>query len=396
MGLVKQNQMLQRLKDYAYDLSSTPANFTNGVDRGNVYRVGNRASIHDLTQQDVLSIDVGNICRSKLNTLGATPLKKNMAKAGCPINKFLLFGSDTAMLPIRNDSLFATAANADVRGPGNANFTGELLDWQGNPFYEFPITDMAWDDYKGGPLLAKAKVTVECKPTTATPKLVVNASNTKSLYFQWFDGYRYPYNRLETAPTLSAVEYYGWACNPDGSRVFFAYNGNHDGNTITVTKILCPATQAGSVDQATVGDLTVGSTGAYASGTTGVFTPSGTVAAGKYGLDLTGPNGPWVYTDTIAAGAIILQANAQGTVYTRSMMFASMAAMFAHGKVKMAEIEQNFDYDFVMGRGFQMIFGTGVVLDPLGVPNGYVLIEHAIDVVGYACPDHAADGVDYA
>lgn len=384
MGIVKFNRVLMALVDYAYDLSSTPANWTNGTHRGNVYRVGNRASVHALTSDDTLSLESTNIARAMLNTLGANPLKKDMSKSGCPINKYLCFGSDTAFLPIRNDSLFSTAANADVRGEGNANFTGELLDWQGNAFYELPVTDMAWDDYKGGPLVAKAKVTVEAKPTTSPPKLIVSATNTKSLYFQFFDGFDRSnrITRLDTAPTLTAVEYYAWACNPDGSRVFFAYNGGHNGNQITITKILCPAVTGTTVDQTTVGALVAGSTAAFASGTTGVWTPGGTGA----NLPTTGVNGAWVYTDTIAPGAVIVQANSSGVTYTRSFMLASMAGMLAHGRVKMARIEQNFDYDFVMGSGFQMIFGTGIPLDPLGTPNGYVLIEHAYELVGYACP----------
>ena len=377
MGLVKQNQMLRRLIDYAYDLS-TATNWANGVDRGNVYRVGGKANVHALTPDDTLSIDVSNIARSRLSTIGASPLRKDMSKSGCPISKFLMFGTDTAFLPIRNDSLFATAKDADVRGSGNANFTGELLDWQGNSFYEFPVTDQAWDDFKGGPLVAKAKVTVEAKPTTVSPKLIVNASNLKSLYFQWFDGYRYPHSRLTTQPNLSAVEYYAWACNPDGSRVFFAYAGNHDGNQIAITKILAPAQSGTTIDAAVVGQLNVGGSAAYASGTTGPFTVAGT----GVNLPLTG----WTYTDTIAPGAIIIQANSQGTTYTRSFMLGSCAGLMAHGKVKMAEIEQKFDYDFVLGNGYQMIFGTGVALDPLGQPNGYLLIEHAYELVGYPCP----------
>jgi hypothetical protein len=375
MGLHKQNAMLRRLIDFAYNLA-TPGNWANGVTRGNVYRVGNRANIHALTPDDTLSIDVSNTSRSLLSTMGAKPLRRDMSKTGSPINKYLMFATDTALLPIRNDSLFATAKDADVRGKDNANFTGELLDWQGNPFYEFPVTDQAWDDFQGGPLIAKAKVGVAAAPgTVGGPKLIVNASNTKSLYFQWFDGFRYPHSRLETAPDLSTVEYYGWACNPDGSRVFFAYNGNHNGNQITITKILSPAVSDTTIDATTVGQLTCG-------------TASLTGANFAGGGDTNLPTN-FTYSNTIAAGAVIFQANSQGTLYTRSFMLASCAGLIAHGKVKMAEIGQNFDYDFVMGNGFQMIFGTGVALDPLGRPNGYLLIEHAFEPVGYPCPAKA-------
>lgn len=375
MGLTKQNHMLKRLVHSAVT--------------ANTLRVGNRASINALTPDDTLSLAVQNTCRARLNTLGATPLMKDLSKTGCPVQKFMLFAGDNAMLPIRNSgTLFSTAENADVRGANNANFTGELLDWQGNSFYEFPISDMAWDDYKGGPLLAKAKVTVAAAPGTAGgPKLIVNADNTKSRYFQWFDGYQFQFSRQEALPDYSAVEYYGWACNPDGSRVFFAYNGNHNGNQIAITKILSPGGVSGTtIDQVTVGQLNVGSTAAYASGTAGVFTVGGTVATDMKAVDTAGPDGTFVLTDTIAAGAVILQANSQGTVYTRSFEFAAMAGMFAHGRIKMAEITQNFDFDWVMANGYQMIFGTGVCLDPLGVPNGYILIEHALDVDGYPVP----------
>lgn len=392
MGLVKQNQMLRRLIDYGYDLS-TAANWTNGVDRGHVYRVGNRASIHDITADDTLSIDVSNTTRAMLNTLGASPLKKDMSKAGCPISKYLLFGSETAFLPIRNDSLFSTAKDADVRGSGNANFTGELLDWQGNPFYELPVQDHAWDDYKGGPLIAKAVLGTAFSTGSASAdcKLEVDSTNTDSLYFQWFDGYVYPYNRLETGPTLTSVPYYGWVCNPDGSRAFIEYVGGHDGNVITVTKILAGndvgADGAGSGGTSTKGYKTVGelTTGTDSTTSSNVIT----IGTGTT-LPATGVNGSWVYTDAIQAGAVVLQANAKGVCYSRSFMFGSMAAMFAHGAVKMQRIMQNFDYDFVKGSGYQMIFGTGVALDPLGNPNGYILIEHAVDHVGYPCPSYEA------
>lgn len=383
MGLTKQNHMLQKLK--------------MGATAVNTYRVGNRASTAALTADDTLSIDVSNICRSMLNTLGATPLKKNMSKAGCPISKFLLFATDTAFLPIRNDSLFATAANADVRGSGNANFTGELLDWQGNPFYEFPVTDMAWDDYKGGPLIAKARCgafvsTVTAENTDsggATPTVFVDPTNTKSLYFQWFDGYNFQFSRQDVLAgsdltALQATKYYAWACNPDGSRCFFSYMGDHNGNKLVISEILAAAAGTSGNGATTVGTLTFGTTNLALTGNT--VTTLGDEAT----VPATGVNGAWVYKTEIQEGAIILQANAAGVVYSRSFMLGSMAACFAHGKVKMAEIEQNFDYDFVMGKGYQMIFGTGIALDPLGNPNGYICIEHAIDIVGYACPSYEA------
>lgn len=381
MGHLKQNQTFRRMLDFSYDLSTTPANWTNGTHRGNVFRAGNRQSIHQLRGDDVLTLDISNTARAMLSSIGATPLRRDLSKAGCPVNKYLIFGTESAMLNIRNNSLFNTASAADVRGSENASFTGELVDWQGNSFYEMPVVDPAWDDYMGNTLIAKAKVLVEAKPTTGGgPKLVVNAANTLSLYFQWFDGYPFPHSSLETPPDLSSVEYYGAAVNPDRSIVFFAYNGNHNGNQIVITKILSPAQTGTTVDQTTVGQFNIGSTAAFASGTTGVFTPGGS------GANL--PTG-YVYTDTIAPGAMIFQTNSRGSTYTRSFGLGAASAVVVDGAVTLQDgmIEQTFDYGFVKGMGYEMVFGTGIPVDALGRPNGYVLIEHAYKPIGFDIPE---------
>ena len=381
MGLVKQNTMLKRLIESAY---TTPwSHSSDGVTAGNVFRPNNRSSIHTLTPTDTLTLDVSVNARARLQTLGAKPLMRNIAKAGCPIDKFLLFASSSAMLDIRNDSDFQSAINqADVRGQGNANFTGEILNWQGNPFYEFPVIDQDWDDFKGGPLIAKAVVDTSFGPNTAGAKLIANSANTKSLYFQWFDGYEYTFNRQETPADLNSNEYYAWAINPDGTVVFLAYNGGHNGNQITVTKILSPAA-TGSLDATTVGGLTTGTNALDPGASTD---PDEFLGGGDSNLPASGPNGTWIYSNTVDVGAVIFQANRNGVPYTRSFMFGSMAACFAHGRVKMTQIEQDFDYEYVKGRGYMMIFGTGVCKNAQKRPNGYLLIEHAIAHEGYPLP----------
>lgn len=366
MGLVKQNHMLKRL---IQDVGS------------NVIRPNNRTSVNALLPTDVLTLDLTTSARARLTTLGAKPLMRNTAKTGCPVDKYLIFGSQTALLHIRNDSSFQTAIiNGDNRGDKNAMFQGELMAWQGNPFYEFPVTDQDWDDFKGGPLIQKAVLTDDeaytLGPNTTNTKLIVNADNELCLYFQWFEGYRFQFNRIEAMPNLSGNEYYGWACNPDGSRVFFAYAGNHDGNQITVTKILSPAA-TGALDALTVGDLTVGDVSL-----TGTKFPGG----GTSNLPLTGVNGAWEYSHTIQPEAVVFQANSKGVPYSRSFVFGSMAACYAHGRVRLSSIKQERDYDFIHGRGFKMIFGTGVCKNAQKRPVGYLLIEHAVEHEGYPLP----------
>lgn len=383
MGLVKQNQMLKRLIDDA---------------ETNVIRPNNRSTTAALTATDVLSLDLTVEARSRLQTMGAKPLMRNMAKAGCPIDKYLVFGSGDAMLNIRNDSSFQTAiSNLDTRGGQNALITGELLTWQGNPFYEFPVTDQDWDDFKGGPLIAKAEIsefvsTVSAENTTsggATPKLMASATNTASLYFQWFDGMPHLYNRVEALPNLSASTYYAWACNPDGSRCFVSYsglNGVVGGNSITIKEILATAAGTSGNGAATVGTLTFGTAGNGMTVSGNTITALGTDAT----LPATGVNGAWVYKTEIQAGAILIQANAAGVPYTRSFVLGSMAACFAHGRIRMSAINQERDYDFISGRGFKMIFGTGVCKNSAKKPVGYLLVEHAMEHSGYPVPSYEA------
>lgn len=379
MGLVKQNQMLRRLIDDA---------------DGNIMRPSNRATTDDLEATDLLSLDLTVEARARLQTQGAKPLMRNLAKSGCPIDKYLIFAAQHAMLPIRNDSSFQTAVSqGDTRGNANANFTGEILNWQGNPFYEFPVTDQDWDDFLGGPLSQKALIGDAFHIADAAGDCVLKTSttNTKSLYFQWFDGIPYKYNRIEALPNLSGNTYYAWACNPDGSRCFLSYDGLNavvGGNSITVKNILMPtgATNTSTKGAATVGNLTFGTGGNGMTFSGRTVTALGTDAT----LPATGVNGAWVYKAEVQEGAVLIQANANGVPYSRSFAFGSMAACYAHGRIRMSPIEQKRDYDFVFGRGFKMIFGTGVCKNTTKKPKNYLVIEHAVEHPGYPVPSYEA------
>lgn len=376
MGIIKENSMLKRLID-----SSIAAAGTVGVEAGNVMRPNNKLSRDSLTADDTLSLEVSSEGRARLGTLGAKPLQRFKSKTGSVVNGYLMFSTATGMLPIRNDSSFQTAiSNGDTRGSENANFTGELLDWQGNSFYEQQVIDQDWDDYKGNPLIAKAVVSTAVEPLASGQNaiLIVNSDNTKSLYFQWFGGKAYNYNRIEDLVVDSST-YYAWAINPDGSRVFMSYaaSGNN-GNQITLSKVLSPAVTGTTLDALIVGDLDLGSSPSVSSNV--ITLGSGTT------LPATGPNGAWVYSNKIQAGAVIIQANSRGVPYSRSFMFGTMAACFATGSVDMSPITQVRDFGFVQGRGFEMIYGTAVCKNALKKVNGFLLIEHAIDHPGYPVP----------
>lgn len=383
MGITKQNQQLKRFIDGALTINGKLG--TDQVEGVNIYRPNNRTSVDALTTDDDLGLEVLSAAKARLSTMGGRPLMRNTSKSGSPVNGYLLFTTTTGMLPIRNDTYFqGMIAQGDTRGDENGNFSGALLNWQGQSLYELQVTDQDWDDYIGNPMVAKAIVSVAVEPLASAEnlKLIVNPLNTKNQYFQWFGGKSFRYNRIEPL-ILDDRTYYIWAINPDGSRVFASYAAAaNNGNQITLTAILSPAVGSSGLDSLTVGQLNLG-TGATVS--SNIITPVTTVGS-LATLPTTGTSGAWVYSNKIQAGAVIIQANARGVPYSRSFVFASMAGCVATGSIDMSPIQQVRDFGFIQGRGFEMIYGTCVTKNAKKQTNGYLLIEHAIQHEGFPVP----------
>ena len=384
-GMFEQNYMQMRL--------------IKSATSGNTFRPGNAASTDAIKATDTLSLSHAHSVRARLNTQGAKPISSKLGNSGSPLYGYLLFASDMAMLPIRNDDGFQNAlAQGAVRGDDNALFTGVMTNWGGMPWYELPSCDEAWDDYIGSPLLPKARIckdltegTTQFSGKTAVGTCVLKGHSTNLLnarFFQFFPGYDYLFTDDQAADTSSTNytgTYYAWAINPDGTVAFVSYTGSGNiGTQITVAKILSPDTVGGATGvstkaYATVGRLNLG-TGAIIDATTRVIT------LGTTGLSL--PSTGWTYVDRVDAGAVLIWANQDGVQIGRSFGFGAMAACYAYGRIEMNPIEQSFDFEFEKGRGYEMIFGAGVCLNPYGKPVGYTLMEHAIEHEGYPTPSY--------
>lgn len=356
LGMLKQHHMMMRL--------------IKSVD-GNRFIAGGRATRNDLRVTDTLSLSIAQSAKARLRTAGARPISHKLGNNGSPIDGYLIFSTDMGMMPIVNDDGYQMIlAQAAVRGADNPNFTGDLVNWGSMGWYQHPTVDEAWDDYIGSPILPKAKLGTSFGVNSAQDacKLITNSANTLSRYFQFFDGYDFLFTEDQDA-AADSNEYYAWIINPNGSVGFVAYTGSgNNGNQITLTKIL---SFAGSGGTSTLGATTVGQ----------VKTDTAAWTGGVSNL----PTG-WTYTDSFTSGAIIIQANSGGTQVGRSFGFGSMAACFAHGRIDMDPIEQERDYGFAKGRGFETIFGTGVTKNALGKPVSYLLIDHAIQHEGYPTP----------
>lgn len=386
MGLWKQNDMMMAL-------------IRNGS--GNTYRPNGKTSRNALGPNDTLSLSMAVAGKARLNTLGGKPISHQLGTNGDHINGFLTFASEFAFLNIRNDSSYANALQqADDRGKTNSLFTGKLVNWQGQSFFEHIVTDQDWDDYVGSPIQPKAVLGVAFGADSAVGDCVLKASSTNTVnrYFQFFPGYAYKFYEDEVVAADSS-ERYAWIVNPDGTVGFVAYTGsNNDGNKITLTKILNPDNTA---DGSTLGNNTVGNlccAGDFSAADTplwGVNHAGSAYVDGAGGgvKDIAGSastasntSADFTYTSQFDVGAVIIPANANGVPIGYGFIFGAHAACRAYGTIEMNGIEQETDYSFVKGKGFEMVFGQSPTINTNGVTNGYLLMEFAIEHEGYPVP----------
>lgn len=358
MGTEEQNHMMMRLRRDATTF--------------NTIRPGNRTSTAGLLPEDTLTLDFVVDAKTRLSTIGGKPIAQKIGGTGYPIKSFLTFATDNQFRALRNDDSFQTVqSNADTRGDGNALFTGTLLDWQGMPFYEFPSLDMAWDDYQGNAMTPKA-VLGQAMSRAATG-LIPNNDNTQSQYLQFFPNAPYNFDGTYSTP-VAATDFYAWVINPNGSVGFIAYqDGFTTANRVTVTKIL--STNTTGINEQTVGEVIARTSGT--TGGDGTYTPT----VGETNL----PTG-WTYTDQFVTGAVVLPANAKGTVIGYAYVLGAMSACFANGRIEKAMIEQKEDFGFVTAKGYETIMGTCTTLDPLGRNAGYLLVECAVEHEGLPTP----------
>lgn len=387
MGLWKQNDMMMALIHRG---------------SGNTYRPNGRTSRNAIGPNDKLSMSLSVASKARLNTIGAKSISHTMGTNGDSINGFLTFASEYAFLDIRNDSGYQNALqSASDRGNNNALFSGKLVTWQGQNFYEHIVTDQDWDDYVGSPIQPKAVLGVAFGADSAVGECVLKGSstNTTSLYFQFFPGFRYEFTEDDKL-AADTTEAYAWIVNPDGSVGFVAYAGStgNDGNKITLTKILNPDNTA---DGSTLGASTVGNivcSGDFSAANTPLWgvNHAGTDyvdGAGGGSKDIAGDastasntSADFTFTSEFDVGAVIIPANSYGVPIGYGFTFGAHAACRAYGKIDMAAIKQDDDYGMIQAKGYEMVFGQSPTINTNGVTNGYLLLEFAIEHEGYPVP----------
>ena len=341
-GRQKQADMLMALRNQA---------------TGNVFRVGNRGSRDAILKTDLYSTTAVTQAQARARGLGARPVGVTTSKSGAELQRYIAFMVQDAMSEIRNSSTFITALQyaADRSTDSNPQFSGKLVDWNGVSLFEHTVVNPDSDDVKGSPLAPQLTLGVAITAATTAFDIKASASNTTNHYTSFFEGYDWLWTETQTAAPDSTV-YYAWIIPQDGvnagKAMFVSYVGtDNNGNKITITNRLGSAAAGAAVT--TLGSI---------------------VWNGTY------------HCDAAPVGSIVIPANSKGTPIGHSLTLGAGAAVRAYGAIDMQKIEQNRDYGFIYGFGYEGIFGQSATKDTQGLTRNYVLVQHALERAGVVIP----------
>lgn len=359
---------------------------------GNTIYPNGKRSFESLTGSDTMSPTTLTMAKPQWQRLGGMPFKIGHNKHRSPVYSCMAYIPDAAMTSLRMSQKYESAlVNAAARGDDNPLYSGRLLDWQGIGLFEHISVD-AENDVLADPLAPRATLGVGFGVDSAAAdcKLISDAEDTQTRFFEWFSGYKYEwwegqaadsawndfYNHATEGIAGTGRDYYAWIVNPEGSVGFVSYAGNNNnGNQITIKKILSPD----GAGTSTKGSVIVGEINA--TGDTWDSVP----AAGGVDEEAGNTSSNFMYTDTFEAGAYIIPCNAKGAVDMCSLMLGRNSAVRAYvGDDRM--IYQERDYGFTHGGGYESVFGQTPCIRTDRKTTGYALIRHAGQHAGLEVP----------
>jgi hypothetical protein len=324
---------------------------------GNVLRPNGKRSMNELRATDTLTPSFLVEAKARLQGLGARPVDMSKSKSGSPVMHYLAFIGQDALTDIRNSTSYQNALlQAQNRGDDNPLFSGKIVDWNGIYIWEHIVVTPDADDAIGSPIAPLGILGTAVTAATTVFDITASATNTKNLYFGFFDGYDWKWTEDQVATTDSTV-YYVWIVNTsgsdDGKAGFYSYTGStgNVGNKITVVQRLRAAASGAAV-----------------------------TTLGHVVWDAT------TMTDAHPVGSWIIAANSYGVPIARNFVFGAGAALRAYGSVEADPIYQDRDYKFVKGMGYESIFGQTPTYDTQGKPRNYVVLETAFEHPGITVP----------
>ena len=323
-------------------------------ERRNIVRPNTAASNSALRTADVMDTHTITRAAGLLKSFGAEPaMVGKSARTKRPIQKYVLFGADAFLRPIKSEAAYLTAvAQGDLRGDGNAQFDGDFQTWDGHLIKCWDIVDHDNPGPIGSTILPKAILGDPITTATTAFNLFgggrtqASLGDQAGLYapFCFFPGYAYM-NYQEEEITPDAGTHYFVVFDPaDGFWCVYSYTGSaNTGQQITITNRL-----AGSSSGAAVSTLA---------------------------------NWAWDSAQNKTAfptGSFIFPVNDHLVPFGYGFMWGADVGGKAYGAYMNRRIMNKTDYDNLIGFGIQSIYGVDVRLDTLGFPRGYVVIEAAV------------------
>jgi N4-gp56 family major capsid protein len=126
----------------------------------NVVNVGGKVFLGasaDATSADTLSTDHLELSKSRLLAQGGKPMQIDTDLSGADIPQYLIFGPDTLMRPLREDSTYLDALRYNTnRGDDNHRFKGSYPVWDNNIIHTHNMVVDTADGRQGSPLAPRA------------------------------------------------------------------------------------------------------------------------------------------------------------------------------------------------------------------------------------------------
>lgn len=318
------------------------------VDPGNnLVRVGNRTTRNALLSTDYISPSFIEQSKGRLMANGATAMANVLETSGAVVPKYLFYGMDPLIRPLRSNSTFlSTLQYGDVRGGENALFTGRYPMWDNNIIYsdEQPLgTDI--NDRQGSPLLPMAYLGTALTEGTSTSLTGGGTTDPAGSadYFANFPGYPWYITTSDTLPTDNNT-YYAMIYNISGvdagkyEIVSYVTGGfSASGNTLTVTR----------------GSTSDGAGNARA------------LAAGRF-------------QNTHPSGSPILPCTSQGVPIGWGIHTGADALRYAVGAVENERADQLDDFGLDIGIATQTIRGMSVFQDRRDIAKNFTIVEGAV------------------
>lgn len=344
----------------------------------------NRKTINTLKSADTFqtSLLVGG--GGQLRDIGAAPmnarpLNPKATENPPPINKYLFFGTDVGMRPIKTESNYVQAAQfAQDRGDANNLFSGEYLNWDNMVMY--PWVNIRHGGYGSigsamqpeallGTALGGRTVASGVLPAgsgilngggSATAAAVTPLRN----YFEFWSLYAYtPINGVTRTINFqgSSIAYGCIIDSTTGKWTFFSYTGN-TGNTLTGVVV------SGST---TVGNYSVSAIG-------GVTWNTAPYTTASDGASFLGMN-----DGAVASGSLMMECNSIGVPLCFALGMGEMALVCGYGNVPIGDgstlvaranrTSYTAPYSQAFGTGLQVCWGTAAFKRPDGVTPNYNL-----------------------